>query len=252
MTTTDTRAALDAAIRTFGLGAYSPGEPSAPDSLAAAQIWIEIEAYGHAAPLRAAITAHVEAEVARRLAVAPIVEEAIEAHGDACYERGHVHAGGLPDDSVRSIDRDAAEATLRAAIAADRERAVLGARLSRVAALRLVDAHGDSIRRTERASSRIGTTNAGEPVTEQMVTEQINARAAVIDALTGGEDAPARPTPDEARRLVDEYGNACCAALPAIEAGARGDGDAIDAMTAVIDRGNKARTALLRALGVEA
>mgnify|MGYP003425242226 CR=1 FL=1 len=54
---------VEEAIRTFALGAYSPGEPSAPDSLAAAQIWIEIEAYGHAAALRAAIAADRERAV---------------------------------------------------------------------------------------------------------------------------------------------------------------------------------------------
>ncbi len=113
MTDTDTRAALDAAIddwrRLRGLTYLTGGAQAAQ----AARDRVD-----------RAITAHVEAEVARRLAAAPGVEEAIEMLGDTCYERGHVHAGGLPDDSVRSIDRDAAEATLRAAIAADRERAV--------------------------------------------------------------------------------------------------------------------------------
>ena len=173
MTTTDTRAAIHAAIRDLFLGSSTP---------AVARVTID-----------AAITAHVEAEVARRLAAAPGVETALAAYGAAVYELGYVLHRPDRDAVLRPV-KDTAEATLRAAIAADRERAVLGARLSRVAALRLVDAHGDSIRRTERAASRIGTTNAGEHVTEQMVTEQINARAAVIDALTGGEDAPPRIT----------------------------------------------------------
>lgn len=76
--------------------------------------------------LRDAITAHVEAEVARRLAVAPSVEEAMYALVCVAFDNGvaSTRDGPLPNEAG---GRDA-RATLRAAIAADRERAVADAR----------------------------------------------------------------------------------------------------------------------------
>lgn len=62
-----------------------------------------------------AVSLYVKAELDRMLAAAPGVEESIEAYGDTCYERGHVHAGGQP--SGQPTDRDAAEIVLRTAIA---------------------------------------------------------------------------------------------------------------------------------------
>lgn len=199
MTTThDTAAALEAAIRTFGVCAYSPSEPSDPYGIAGAHIWIEIEDY--AAPLKAAITAHVEAEVARRLAAAPDVEAAIEAHGDVCYERGFRHA--LKSDAVDS-ELDAAYDRLRAAIAADKARAVEAA--EDAAFLRGRDA---------------------------------------VRKYPDGWGLIARPTPNEAHRMINELIGATAII---------GNGLDDDPGTVVAKRIAKdARTALLRALGVEA
>ena len=174
MTTThDTAATLEAAIDDYG-------NATAREAMNADE----------RAALHSAITAHVEAEVARRLAAAPEVEAAIETHGDACYERGFRHA--LKSDAVDS-ELDAAYDRLRAAFAADKARAVEAA---------------------EDAAF-------------------IRGRDAVRKHPEGW-GLVARPTPDEARRLVDAFVRAVSPA--------RYDKDT--ALTA--------RTALLRALGVEA
>ena len=81
-------------------------------------------------------------------------------------------------------------------------------------------------------------------------------------AMSGAEDAllaiaaeivgaVGRSAAVNARRLVEEYGNACAAAPAAISACVDGGCDAVDSMTSTIDRGNAARDELLRALGVE-
>jgi len=119
-TTHDTAAALEAAIDAYGNATAR-----------------EAENADERAALHRAITAHVEAEVARRLAAAPEVEAAIETHGDACYERGFRHA--LKSDAVDS-ELDAAYDRLRAAFAADKARAVESARLTPDEARRLVEA----------------------------------------------------------------------------------------------------------------
>lgn len=90
--THDTAAALEAAIERYGVSAA--GGADANDQSAA---------------LHRAITAHVEAEVARRLAAAPDVEAAIVDYALAAQ-----------GDFDTSEERDA----LRAAIAADKARAV--------------------------------------------------------------------------------------------------------------------------------
>lgn len=137
------------------------------------------------ADLDRAITAHVEAEVARRLAAAPEVEAAI---GDL-RANAHTHAVG----ALAMADVEECHAALLAAIAADKARAVEAA---------------------EDAAF-------------------IRGRDAVRK-YPEGWGLVARPTPDEARRLVDAFVRAVSPA--------RYDKDT--ALTA--------RAALLRALGVEA
>ena len=191
MTTTDTRAALDAAILKYGGDAATSYEFHArpPDDR----------------DLNAAITAHVEAEVTRRLAAAPGVETALAAYGAAVYDLGYVLHRPDRDAVLRPI-KDAAEATLRAAIAADRERAVEAA--EHAAFIRCRDA---------------------------------------VRAHPDGWGLIARPTPDEARRLVGEFAGAH-GAMVAHLAGMIGPESGED----VAARTESARTALLRALGVEA
>ncbi len=229
--TTDTRAALDAAIDRIAdvwtsFMRTREVHPTAPIELAD---WMAPKTLTD--PLRTAITAHVEAEVARRLAAAPGVEEAIEMLGDTCYERGHVHAGGLPDDSVRSIDRDAAEATLRAAIAADRGRAVDSA-----------TAHMRPMVSREQAAQLVARFE--ESIGHELRRRIDGDRKDLIGALTGGEDAPARPTPDEARRMINEL----IGSMAVVGNGLDDSPGAVVAKRIAAD----ARTALLRALGVEA
>lgn len=169
--TADTRAALDAAIaewmRLRGLSYLTGGAQAAQ---------------GARDCVDRAITAHVEAEVTRRLAVAPSVDDALAAYGAAVYDLGYVLHRPDRDAVLRPV-KDAAESTLRAALAADRERAA----------------------------------------------------------------REARPTPDEARRLVSEFGGAH-GAMVAHLAGMTGPESGED----VAARTESARTALLRALGVEA
>ena len=74
----------------------------------------------YAAPLKAAITAHVEAEVAWRLAAAPDVEAAIVRHDDDTYWRGYRHGGGKVPPDWEDVPRD--DHALRVAIAADKAR----------------------------------------------------------------------------------------------------------------------------------
>lgn len=213
MTNTDTRAALDAAIDKFARAAIDDANAlGAPDEFAAAKA-----AWAAIAP---AITAHVEAEVARRLAVAPSVEEALAAYGTAVYDLGYVLH--MPDrDAVLRPVKDAAEATFRAAVAADRDRAV-----------------------------------AAEVARGQATTFGLRARLAIVaeiadEAIASASEAPdcheqvqdyrdrmrkwadsTRPTPDEARRLVEAYGREC--------------------ELHAFDRDPNVEAALLRALGVEA
>lgn len=194
MTDTDTRAAIHAAIRDLFLGSSTP---------AVARVTID-----------AAITAHVEAEVTRRLAVAPGVETALAAYGTAVYDLGYVLHRPDRDAVLRPI-KDTAEATLRAAIAADRERAV-----------------------REATEPRITASTGVVPVVADAEGRMLGGRREGLDTIYDQVKVPvardkARPTPDEARRLVDAYG--CDAAMHGA-LGATGD----------------TRTALLRALGVQA
>lgn len=161
------------------------------------------------ADLDRAITAHVEAEVARRLAAAPDVEVAIVDYALAAQ-----------GDFDTSEERDA----LRAAIAADKARAVEAA----------IEGTGRAEQFADAICHRVGARDSGcGGQTVEAGTARLYADAAKrIDDLVARDEA--RPTPDEARRLVDAFVRAVSPA--------RYDKDT--ALTA--------RAALLRALGVEA
>ena len=194
MTDTDTRAALDAAIdewiRLRGLSYLTGGAQAA--QTARGQV-------------DRAITAHVEAEVARRLAVA----DSVDAGPDGLAE--------VEAEQVASIER------LRAAIAADRERAVAEATDGAVQGERFAAAICRLVGARE--------TGAGGQTVDACTASLYANAAKRIDRMIARDKA--RPTPDEARRLVDAYG--CDAAMHGA-LGATGD----------------TRTALLRALGVQA
>jgi hypothetical protein len=208
MTATDTRAALDAAILKYGGDAAESYE-------------------FHARPpgdrdLNAAITAHVAAEVARALACAPDVEQWI---------------GGIVSRALRGCSDNGARAdlmreadALRAAIAADKSRAV--------------EASTRYTRPAVSAESAAQLVARFEESTGHEMRRRIDGdRKALIDALTGGEDAPARPTPAEARRLVEVFRASVAAHAQAV---------ALDPDYATDAGEPAARAALLRALGVEA
>ena len=234
--THDTAAALEAAIRTFGVCAYSPSEPSDPYGIAGAHIWIEIEDY--AAPLKAAITAHVEAEVARRLAAAPDVEAAIVRHDDDTYWRGYRHGGGKVPPDWEDVPRD--DHALRVAIAADRARAVEAVGRVDVRLLR------DALRYVTAWGCVPGGSEEWKARNQDRVEDEL--RAAIRRGLDGG-DVPARPTSDEARRLVDALEEAAQRRWMCNDE----DGPAAVALLRRLAADcDAARAALLRALGVEA
>ena len=169
----------------------------------------------HAA-LHRAITAHVEAEVARRLAAAPDVEQQIDLLRRASYTGSMVGMG--PGGVRETIDR------LRAAIAADKARAVADAR---------------------RVGFKAGSAERSSVHDAIGVSPQEAARAAMAHGVpcpTCGSEA--RPTPDEAHRMINELIGATAII---------GNGLDDDPGTVVAKRIAKdARAALLRALGVEA
>ncbi len=139
MTTTDTRAALEDAIRYAAGDFIREGDERAIDR---------------------AITAHVEAEVARRLAAAPDVEAAI---GDLSTEF-----------CISSYALD----PLLAAIAADKARAVEAARPTPDEARRLVEA----LRLAAAEVAATGCMHASGP-DEDSVRAEIVAEAALLRAL---------------------------------------------------------------------
>lgn len=226
--TTDTRAALDAAtariadVWTSFMRARKV-HPSAPIELADWMAPRELTA-----ALDRAITAHVDAEVARRLAVAPSVEEAMYALVCVAFDNGvaSTRDGPLPNEAG---GRDA-RASLRAAIAADRERAIR----DRDATWQAHDLERDAevarwqgeahalVRAIKSIAAAVGAPEvpSGDGWAERVAMVVIGKAA--------------RPTPDEARRLVMEYANA------------------VNCNWATDDHPWSARTALLRALGVEA
>ena len=157
MTTTDTRAALDAAVDALIV--------RRADAIAGANDDLPAERAARKAIDRA-ITAHVAAEVARALAAAPGVEEAIAL---VCHD--HSGGGRECDCKIATVyDK------LRAAIAADRARAVAEARPTPDEARRLVDAYDSAIRVAERAVTS-GAINGDH------TTRQVTARAALLRAL---------------------------------------------------------------------
>jgi len=181
MTTTDTRAALEAAIDAYATAAIANAGAALTDAWAAIA-W---------AAISSAITAHVAAEVARALACAPGVEEAI-AQIVVCTD--------LMDNAGSARARDA----LRAAIAADKARAV---------------------------------------------------EAGISSAFS--KLLPGRPTPDEARRLVEAHHLDLLSIADTVASlhGAPGPGlrgHCVAQADKLRLAAGTARTALLRALGVEA
>ncbi len=204
MTTTDTRAALDAVLAAIDNETHDGRAVSLSDH----------------ADLRRAITAHVEAEVARRLAVAPDVEQWLGGIASRALR-------GCGDNDARA-DRLAQADALRAAIAADKARAVAEATDGAVRAERFADT----------VCSLVGARDHGRGgQTVDAGTARLYADAVVrIGAIIARDKA--RPTPDEARRLVEALETA------AFEWGMRRNNYERD-VTAT------ARTALLRALGVE-
>lgn len=227
--THDTAAALEAAIDAHGANAS-----------------------GARAALHRAITAHVEAEVARRLAVAPDVEAAI---GDL-RANAHTHAVG----ALAMADVDECHAALLAAIAADKARAVEAESIAAI----------DEFRRILTAPRAAGVPcpvcKVARPTPDEArsigrVAEHLRGLAAEVEPsrMADGFEADRMrllahrlrqvaalmPDSDEARRLVEEAIGAGMALAC--------HGDWSDEQRAV-DRAHadSARTALLRALGVEA
>lgn len=196
MRDTDTRAALDAALIEWGT-AVARGSGSAEARTA----------------LDRAIAAHVEAEVARALEAAPEVEAAIGSV--TCRRCDH-------DDPLGDSVSDA----LRAAIAADKARAVAAA----------IEGTGRAEQFADAICHRVGARDSGcGGQTVEAGTARLYADAAKrIDDLVARDEA--RPTPDEARRLLDEYDRATRHSY----------------VTGGPERLRAARAALLRALGVEA
>ena len=133
MTTTDTRAALEAAIDAYATAAIANAGAALTDAWAAIA-W---------AAISSAITAHVAAEVARALACAPEVEEAIGDVTVAWWDEAIRQCGRKEGFVIdEPDDRTTSGVALRAAIAADKARAVAEVRAAVVgeAADRIVDA----------------------------------------------------------------------------------------------------------------
>jgi len=187
-TDTDTAEALEAAIDAIACRRCDHDDPIGSTDRSA---------------LHRAITAHVEAEVARRLEAAPGVEAAID--NLRRVDRQSYASGGV--ESVWP-----ARKALLAAIAADRARAVAEA----------VDLDAIAL--------------AADLIGRHLAPTSDVARGAVarLEAMLAGK--PARPTPDEARRLLDEYDRATRHSY----------------VTGGPEHLRAARAALLRALGVEA
>ncbi len=201
---TDTRAALEAAIDAYATAAIANAGAALTDAWAAIA-W---------AAISSAITAHVAAEVARALACAPDVEEAIGDVTVAWWDEAIRQCGRKEGFVIdEPDDRTTSGIALRAAIAADKARAV--------------DCDAIAL--------------AADLIGRHLAPTSSVAREAVakLDAILKGERAAGRPTPDEARRLVEALENA------AFEWGMRRNNDERDVTAA-------ARAALLRALGVEA
>ena len=221
--THDTSAALEAAIDAIACRRCDHDDPIGSTDRSA---------------LHRAITAHVEAEVARRLAAAPDVEAAIVRHDDDTYWRGYRHGGGKVPPDWEDVPRD--DHALRVAIAADKARAVEAVGRVDVRLLR------DALRYVTAWGCVPGGSEEWKARNQDRVEDEL--RAAIRRGLDGG-DVPARPTSDEARRLVDALEEAAQRRWMCNDE----DGPAAVALLRRLAADcDAARAALLRALGVEA
>ena len=231
--THDTAAALWSAIDAYGCDAASHG------------------ALGKDATTRAAIdraiAAHVAAEVARALEAAPEVEAAIVDYAHAVQSDFDAHD-----------ERNA----LRAAIAADKARAVEAAEDAAFIRGR------DAVRHNPDGWGLIARPTPDEARSIGRVAEHLRGLAAEVEPsrMADGFEADRMrllahrlrqvaalmPDSDEARRLVEDLAGAQ-GAWVALLAGNLADSGSIAGSEAVLAaRVTAARTALLRALGVEA
>ena len=243
MTTTDTRAALEAAIDAYATAAIANAGAALTDAWAAIA-W---------AAISSAITAHVAAEVARALACAPGVEEAIGDVTVAWWDEAIRQCGRKEGFVIdEPDDRTTSGVALRAAIAADKARAVddLLAKLLAGAGIDEQDRPflppGEQVDAILRWAQRAGDAYRGV----RNVHEQLH------EAHKRIEWQHARPTPDEARRLVEAHHLDLLSIADAVASlhGATGPGlrgHCVAQADKLRLAASTARTALLRALGVE-
>ncbi|MBP6849891.1 MAG: hypothetical protein KA201_39390 [Kofleriaceae bacterium] len=179
-----------------------------------------------------AITSHVAAEVARALACAPEVEEAIGDVTVAWWDEAIRQCGRKEGFVIdEPDDRTTSGIALRAAIAADKARAV--------------DCDAIAL--------------AADLIGRHLAPTSSVAREAVakLDAILKGERAAGRPTPDEARRLVEAHHLDLLSIADTVASlhGAPGPGlrgHCVAQADKLRLAAGAARAALLRALGVEA
>ena len=174
MTTTDTRAAIDAAIDALIV--------RRADAIAGANDDLPAERAARKAIDRA-ITAHVAAELARRLACAPGVGEAIFMAVEASKSVGFARGSNEDcSDALRALD--AALSILRTAIAEDRDRAVVEARPTPDEARRLVDAFGAVVDRIAGfADDPPANRDHYNTQMDRLIADHKAARAALLRAL---------------------------------------------------------------------
>lgn len=212
-----------------------------------------------AGALRTAITAHVEAEVTRRFAVAPEVAVAIDALDRASAHRGKSSVWVERKESHQEVyesarrDSNAAGAALRAAITADRERAVREAQPKPSApksgyymyAVRVAITDGITVTRETDVSG------LWSPELESSAVRMLlDLARPITDAERAAPPAARtpRPTSGEARRLVEEYRMAVDTLAAHCEKPYPSKDETFRLGKLAVD----ARDALLRALGVEA
>src|SRR6056300_979851 len=120
--------------------------------------------------------------------------EALEAAIDAIACRRCDH-----DDPIGSTDRSALHRAIAAHVEAEVAR--------RLEAAPGVEAAIDNLRRVDRQSYASGGVESVWPARKALLAAIAADRAvARLEAMLAGK--PARPTPDEARRLLDEYDRA--------------------------------------------
>ncbi len=248
---TDTAVALEAAIDALidaeDIDTRATVAAEAGDKAAAEATWAtEPIALTRRTELRTAIAAHVDAEVARRLAVAPEVEVEIDSlrpylTGGATLDylmaaiaadKAHLDAEWQAHDRERDAEVARAQADTREAT-----RALL-AICATVGAADVPTGDGWCDRVVAAVIERIAADKA-RAVEAESIAAIDEFRRILTAPRAAGVPCPAckvaaRPAPDEARRLVMEYANA------------------VHCNRATDDSPWSARTALLRALGVEA